>query len=153
MKLASRKKDRWIYSIDEDEKSFMQDMLDLYPQVPDSHHQLVKSGVSDSCSEQQRLLEESMREHRLENKLKLQRILSQEGRFARNDEGFLLEVTSEQRETLLQLFNDIRVGFWLQLGSPEDEEKMKLFEDARNVPKLLAMDFCAAFQMMLLSGN
>ena len=153
MKLAARKRDLWIYSMTDRERLLFQEMLDLYPQVPDTHHRLTAGAVSESWAEQQRLLEESMMEHRQENKRRLLDMLGGGGQFKKGDEGPLLEVSSEQREMLLQLFNDVRVGFWLQLGSPEEEDKIKLCEDAANIPKLMAMEFCAAFQMMLLSGK
>ena len=153
MKLVVRKNDLWVYAMNDRERSFFQDMLDLYPQLPDSHHRLSAGVVSDGWAEQQRFLEESMKEYRLENKRQLQELLAGEGRFKKTEDGFLLEFSSEQREILLQLFNDIRVGFWLQLGSPEEEDKLELCRDPKNLPKLMAMEFCAAFQVMLISGK
>ena len=38
------------------------------------------------------------------------------------DEGWRLCINSEERETLLQILNDIRVGCWHALGEPEDLE-------------------------------
>jgi hypothetical protein len=153
VKLVERKNDLWVYSVSDEERSFFLDMLALYPQVPDAHHRLSKGVDSDAWVEQQRLLEEAMKDYRLENKRILQELLTGEDRFKKMEDGFLLEFSSEQREILLQLLNDIRVGFWLQLGSPEEEDKIRLCQDPQNISKLMAMEFCAGFQMLLISGK
>ena len=153
MKLVERKNDVWVYSVSGEERSFFLDMLALYPQVPDAHHRLSKDIGSDAWVEQQRLLEDAMKDYRLENKRILQELLAGEDRFKKMEDGFLLEFSSEQREILLQLLNDIRVGFWLQLGSPEEEDKIRLCQDPQNISKLMAMEFCAGFQMLLISGK
>ena len=153
MKLVERKNDLWVYSMSDEEHSFFQDMLSLYPQVPDSHHRLSQDSSSDAWIEQQRLLEEAMKDYRQENKRILQGLIAGEDRFKKTADGFLLEFSSEQREILLQLFNDIRVGFWLQLGSPEEKDKVQLCRNPKNLPKLFAMEYCAAFQMLLIAGK
>ena len=42
--------------------------------------------------------------------------------FKAGDEGWRLCLNSEEREILLQILNDLRVGSWRILGEPEDLE-------------------------------
>jgi hypothetical protein len=99
----------------------------LYPLVPAAHQRLSKSEERPEC---QQLLDEALAAQRQENKKFVETFL-QSGTKAPGDEAgwrFLLPVA--QMEWLLQVLNDVRVGSWLIMGSPNDAtEELAAFDE------------------------
>ncbi len=96
-------------------------ILNLYPRVPQTHHQLSRHPDNDSrlpgC---QALLDEALAEQRATNKKAILRMFSDPNRLALSERGFSLRLDSSDILCLLQVLNDIRVGCWVALGWPED---------------------------------
>ncbi|HEX9045382.1 MAG TPA: hypothetical protein VF988_00025, partial [Verrucomicrobiae bacterium] len=65
--------------------------------------------------ERTQLLNEALAEHRKELKKVAAKIL---GKMKRRKTGWRLSLDVEERELLLQILNDIRVGCWHALGAP-----------------------------------
>jgi hypothetical protein len=70
-------------------------------------------------------------------------------RFVENQAAWRLVLSPADVEWLLQILNDIRVGSWLMLGSPEEELEVL---SEKNAPHLLAMHMSGHFQMELLEA-
>jgi hypothetical protein len=55
-------------------------------------------------------------------------------------------------EWLPQVLNDIRVGHWLRLGSPEPGDLNPLNLGLKHLPIWLAMEMSGSFQMSILAA-
>ena len=117
--------------------------------MPSAHHVLSKSGRLPDAEANQQLLDEALAEQRAENKKQLQALLADPRRFEHTETGARLSLSPAEAEWLLQVLNDIRVGSWVILGSPE-EKPAEL--TAANAPHFLAMEMAGYFQMQLLEA-
>ncbi|MCX6925565.1 MAG: hypothetical protein NT154_20505 [Verrucomicrobia bacterium] len=150
MKLVQATKTRLVFHLGQREKRSLVQMLKLYPRVPSSHHVLSKSGRLPSAEANQQLLDEALAEQRADNKKQLQALLADPKRFADTETGGRLSLTRVQVEWLLQVLNDIRVGSWVILGSPEKAPKELT---PANAPHFLAMEMAGHLQMQLLEAR
>ena len=146
MKLLRVANDRYSFHLDRDEKPLFEFLLRLYPLVPSAHQALSKS--SAHTDENQRLLDEALAEQRKENKQHVQQLLTDPGRFKETDAGVELSLTSGEIEWVLQVLNDVRVGNWILLGSPEEHPTFD--PNAENATYVLTMALASDFQMSLL---
>jgi hypothetical protein len=132
------------------EKELLLNLLELYPVVPADYQRVTRGAAHAAQEEAQKLLNEALAEQRLESKKRLQRLLQETGAFQETVEGrFRLNLTNERVEWLLQVLNDIRVGSWIALGSPEGKTA---FLPHLSSPHLWSMEVAGLFQMSLLSG-
>ena len=79
----------------------------------------------------------------------MQALLADPRRFGHTETGARLSLSPAEVEWLLQVLNDIRVGSWVILGSPE-EKPAEL--NATTAPHFLAMEMAGYFQMQLLEA-
>ena len=149
MRLVKATKDRLIFHLGLREQRSLLQILKLYPCVPSAHHVLSKSDRLSNREENQRLLDEALAEQRAQNKHQLQALLADPRRFDRTETGVRLSLSPPEAEWVLQVLNDIRVGSWVILGSPE-EKPVDL--DAAKAPHFLAMELAGYFQMQLLEA-
>ena len=119
MKLVSAGNDQFVFDLDKREKQLLLIVLGSYPLVPAAHHKLSRFPVSGRAEADQRLLEEALADQRRENKNQLNRLLSDPQRLRDTPTGGRLTLTQSEIEWFLQVLNDVRVGSWILLGSPE----------------------------------
>jgi hypothetical protein len=124
-------------------------MLQLYPLVPVGHQQLTRT-VEQQSDENQRLLEESLAEHRTANRRQVEALLKTPERFEKRSRGLLLTLAAAEVECLLQVLNDVRVGSWLALGEPDESRPPEITPE--NFRFAVAMEVCGAFESVLLSA-
>ena len=149
MKLVQSTKARLLFQLGQRETHVLQQILKLYPRVPSAHHVLSRSGRVPDQEANQRLLDEALAEQRAENKQLVQALLGDPRRFSRTEVGASLLLSPAEVDWLLQVLNDIRVGSWVILGSPEE----KLPElDETNAPDVVAMEMAGYFQAQLLEA-
>jgi hypothetical protein len=114
---------------------------------------LSKTGKLPDADANQRLLNEALAEQRAENQRQLSSFLSDPLRLVpaskEGDDGFRLWLSPAEFEWLLQILNDVRVGSWIKLGSPEAP---KLVLNAETMPQVWAMEASGHFQMQLLAA-
>jgi len=146
VKLLRFENHRYFFQLDRDEKPLFEFLLRLYPLVPSAHQALTKS--SAQLDENQRLLDEALAEQRKENKQHVEQLLADTDRFKDSDTGSELILTAGEIEWLLQVLNDVRVGNWILLGSPEEHPRFD--PDAGNAAYVLTMELASSFQMDLL---
>lgn len=149
MKLLRAEKDRFVFRLAPPEKEVLALLLRLYPVIPPAHQQLSKSTASVNDANQQ-LLDEALAEQRKENKDMVDSFLADPKRFKDNEASVRMTVTPADVEWLLQILNDVRVGNWILLGSPEEGERPEILPNDPNAPRLGAMEMAAFFQMHLL---
>src|SRR5436190_14116800 len=101
------------------ERDTLIEILQAYPVVPPAHFQLSKELKDPHLVEYQRLLDEALGEQRAANRRHLQEWLAAAERFQKASSGCRFRLERSDSEWLLQVLNDIRVGHWLLLGSPD----------------------------------
>jgi len=150
VKLIRKTKEQFAFSLGQREKQLWFQVLQMYPLVPPSHHQLSKKGKRSSQHEDQRLLEDAVAEQRRANRQQVLAMLAEPGRFRETKNDIRFSLTPAEIEWLLQVLNDVRVGGWLGLGEPEELETPEI--NSTNAPYLLAMEVSGFFQSVLLTA-
>ena len=149
MKLIRTTKTRVVFHLGHWEAHLLLEVLNLYPCLPPAHQKLSKAGRLPESDANQQLLDEALAEHRAENRKQLQALLSDQRRFAPTETGGRLSLPPTEVEWLLQVLNDIRVGSWVRLGSP-DEKPVRLNE--KTALHYRAMEMAGYFEAQLLEA-
>lgn len=151
MKLYRRQKESFIYELLPQERQLLVFILRSFPLVPLSHHRLSQGGQVPDAEANQELLTEAMAEQRKDQQQWVKEWLDAT-RFRPVKAGFHVTVTQDDFETLLQIINDVRVGSWLALGSPESDVEELLESKPESTTELHRMQLAGYFQMALLEG-
>ena len=149
MKFIRTSRNRFLFHLAKREKALLLQILELYPRIPPAHHRLSRKGGLPDHEANQRLLDEALNEQRADNRRQLQALLTNPRRFTELDNGWRLSLSPGELEWLLQVLNDIRVGSWVELGSPEEKIDQLTEETA---PHVWAMELAGHFQMCLLEA-
>ena len=121
MKLVRLTQDGWQYQLDPPEANCLRSLLLQFPITANTTAKISRTDNDPQTVDREKLLNESLAEHRKELK-KIARSLAGAGQFKVRDKDWQLCINSEEREILLQILNDIRVGSWRALGEPENLE-------------------------------
>lgn len=148
MKLIATESERFTFGMDGKEKALFLEALEAFPLVPPEHHRLSKAGAVKL--EDQQLLEQTLSEQRKQHKIRVQIFLAEPLRFQGKGKQIRLNLNRDEIDWLLQVLNDVRVGAWLALGSPEQIHSLKLI--AKNPRYLFAMEMSGYFQVHLLAA-
>jgi hypothetical protein len=152
VKLLKAEDNQFVFHISRREKQLLLELLKLYPVVKTNYQPLSKSASPGQVKIDQSLLEEALTLQHQENKRHLQTFLQETERFTENKSGFRFTLDSSQMEWFLQVLNDIRVGNWLALGSPDPAQKKAVEINQTNASRLWAMELSGYFQMVLLEA-
>jgi len=152
VKLIHAKEDKFVFEISRQEKSLLAEVLNLYPLTPATHHHLSKTAQGDKRDENQRLLEESLAAQREENQKNVRAMLNEPGHFQITGGRCRLTLSGPETEWLLQVLNDVRVGSWIALGSPDTETDEEIPLNDETAPRLRSMELAGAFEMVFLSA-
>ncbi len=150
MNVVRASDDEFVFHLGKREKKLLLDVLKLYPCVPSAHFKISNTGKLSDPENTQKLLDEALAEQRAENKKQLEGLMAHPERFKAQGHGWNLTLTPAELEWLLQILNDIRVGSWVMLGSPDP---MPGPIDATTTPHIWAMELCGYFQMHLLEAT
>jgi hypothetical protein len=151
VKLIKASNDKLLFHLGKREKHLLVQVLKLYPRIPSGHQSLSKARNIRDREANQSLLDDALAEQRAESKKQLQAFLADPRRFAEDQTGCRLSLCNSEPEWLLQVLNDIRVGSWLSLGSPEPPLAIKTLNE-RTAPDFWAMEMAGHFQMQLLQA-
>jgi hypothetical protein len=146
MKLAKRTKDGWRYELNQQEGDCLLSLLRQFPITTPTPAKISNSDTDPEMVEREKLLNESLAEHREELKKQATDLLARKFKWA--EKGYLLSLGQEEREILLQILNDIRIGSWRVLGEPEDLEKSPVTEKERGVYDLMNLAGYFEFQIL-----
>jgi hypothetical protein len=148
VKLFRVENDRFFFQLVPREKELLEIVLRLYPVIPSGHQQLSKSSTPDKAN--QRLLDEALAEQRKENKKLVEDLLASPERFRAHGDLIELTLTASEIEWVLQVLNDVHVGNWVLMGSPDERPRFSpVSENARFV---VAMDLACMFQAEFLEA-
>ena len=149
MKLVRSTNGKFVFHLGQRDKLLLLQVLKLYPRITSASQPLSKSSRLPDRESNQRLLEEALAEQRAENKKHLETFLTDPRRFADTEAGCRLTLSRSDMEWLLQVLNDIRIGSWILLGSPEEKfAKLTL----ATAPHYWAMEMSGIFQSSFLEA-
>ena len=148
MKLLQVENDRYFFQFGHREKALFEFLLRLYPVIPSAHQPLSKTSAHKD--ENQRLLDDALAEQRKENKQLVENLLKDAKRFKEKGAAVEMNLSTGEIEWVLQVLNDVRVGNWILLGSPEEHPHFD--PNAENAPYVIAMGLASNFQMDLLDA-
>ncbi len=152
MKRIGADEESVVFQLSARERETLIEILQAYPVVPPAHQQLSRELKDPHLGEYQHLLDEALAEQRAANKRHLQEWLGAPERFQKASSGCRFRLDRADSEWLLQVLNDIRVGHWLLLGSP-DPSRLKLNNfRPKMLPIWLAMEMSGYFQMTVLEA-
>jgi len=141
-----------IFQLSARERGALIHVLQTYPVLPPAHQPVTQELQGPRVGEYQRLLDEALAEQRAANTRHLRAWLAAPDRFQKTKAGYRFVMECADSEWLLQVLNDIRVGHWLRLGSPEFTGLKPQNLDARLLPMWLAMELSGYFQMNILEA-
>lgn len=147
MILIRAEKETCVFQLAAREKTLLFELLKTYSQAPLAQRLVTKSGRLPDQNASQRLLDEALAEQRTENKRRLEGMIKNPHHWKDEHSHWLLTLSQAEIEWLLQVLNDIRVGSWVQLGSPEHWPGTISPETA---PRIWSMELAGAFQMAFL---
>jgi hypothetical protein len=149
VKLIQATQSRLVFQLGQREERLLLRALSLYPCVPPAHHRLSKTGRLPEPEANQRLLDEALAEQRADNKKQLQALLADRRRFTHTESGAQLSLSPAQVDWVLQVLNDVRVGSWVLLGSPEE---LAVDLNEKTAPHVRAMEMAGYFQAQFLEA-
>jgi hypothetical protein len=152
VKLIRTKREKLVFEISLPEKRLLFEVLKLYPLISATHHRLSKTARSAQHDENQRLLEESLAAQREVNRKNVRAMLDKPGHFQAAASGFQLTLSGPEIEWLLQVLNDVRVGSWIALGSPDPEQGKKIVFNEKILPRFRMMELAGAFEIVFLDA-
>jgi len=142
MKLVKQSGDQWHYRLNEEEAESLCAVIDCFPVAPARAAAISKTHADPATLEREKLLNESLAEHRRELQRKAKTLVAPD-KFKVQKVSRIFHITSEDREILLQVLNDVRLDSWHTLGEPETLET-----DAHKIPA----EKLRYYQLLHLSG-
>lgn len=141
-----------VFSLGKREQPLLLAVLARYPCLPAGHQHLSRTMAGESADENQALLDEALAAQREENQRRLAAFLAEPGRFEELKQSWHLTLTPTEADWLLQVLNDVRVGSWVHLGSPDFEAGVRVDLNEETAPHVWTMEAAAQFQFHLLEA-
>jgi len=149
VRLIRVEKEELLFKLTPGERLLLIELLKDYPPALSAYSPVSKLKQLPDQATAQRLLEEALAEQRAENKKLLDVLGKDANRWKEEPTHWLLGLSKGDLEWILQILNDIGVGNWTLLGSPENWSDTISLEKA---PGLWAMELAGAFQMEFLQA-
>ncbi len=149
MNLLAADQEGVSFRLSRTERRLLFKVLESYPLVPAAHQRLTKS---EDRAEDQQMLDQALAARRRENKEQIRALLKDEVCLRADGEGYRFSIRRAQIEWLLQVFNDVRVGAWLAIGSPNGQAEMAAALEEKTAPYFWIMEISGQFQMALLAA-
>ena len=146
----SNQKGHFVFFLQKKEETLFLNLLARYPVMPADYHARLTSNDSRE-QEREQLLGEALAEQKLSQKKALKSLLQRPGCMVKQKDGTRMQLTPAERECVLQVLNDIRVGSWIRLGCPDNTEEPSITDE--NAEDYWAMDLCGYFQMGFLNPD
>jgi hypothetical protein len=121
MKLVNHTAESWEYQLDENEFRVLAAILEKFPFTDPVRGKISETDDKPSAKDREKFLNESLAEHREELQRTAGHLLAPE-KIRRQGKSHWMTMDTDERETLLQILNDIRVGCWHTLGQPDNLE-------------------------------
>ena len=118
MRLLKHNGAGWKYALEPRERMLLRALIDEFLPTTATVAKITRTGPDAKSAERERLLNESLVQHRQELKRQAKQLLA--ARLKTGKDGWQLFLNEAERETLLQLLNDIRVESWHKCGALEN---------------------------------
>jgi hypothetical protein len=153
VKFFNASADAYSFEFDLREKQMLFQVLGQYPLVPVVHHRLSRLGSPPAApgQDQQAWLEESLAAHREETRQRVRRLMANPGNFPPKGGGFRWTAARADMEWMLQVLNDVRVGSWLALGSPDLEVARQAAPKQEALAHWVTMDIAGGFETIFIA--
>jgi hypothetical protein len=152
MILVSQSDRQWQYFLNAHEAEVLAGLLQRFPFTDLTPRQISQMADDPAMAEREKLLNESLAEHRKEL-AKVAMTLTGHEHWKKSKDGSFLTLNPSARELLLQILNDIRVGCWRALGEPEPLEKAPPTRSAKGASYRHLMDLAGYFEANLLAAD
>lgn len=149
MKLVAQSHESWQYHLNHREADILVGLVEKFPFTAPAPARISKTLEERKTKEREKLLNESLAEHRKEL-TKLAGTLLGNDQWKKSKTGRLLTLNPHSREVLLQILNDIRIGCWHALGMPEVLELDHAPASTKELGYRNLMDLAGYFEMSLL---
>lgn len=153
MKVIKREEAHCLFLIGKREREMLFSLLQRYPVMLGAHFKTRNPPKTDESKKNQDLLEEALAEQQKENRREVEQMLAEAGRFVENDLGYTFRLSYSEIEWLLQVFNDIKVGSWIQLGEPDFSSAASPPLNEQTILLAWAMEVAEGFQRALLDAT
>ena len=151
MKLIQANKEGFGFEFNLREKQLLCKVLSLYPLVPPTHHRLTLNPTADTDDDQE-MLDEALAAHREEARQMVQTLINNPKNFPACGSGFRWSATRAEMEWVLQILNEVRVGSWIAVGSPNLQHAKHAVPTPENQSHYWAMDIAGGFEMIFISA-
>jgi hypothetical protein len=144
--------DRYYFRLrPQDHPAFVR-LLRLFPVLAPDYQPLSKSADPGETEADQKLLEEALRSQKAGLRSEVERLLQDGERLRKTAEGWVLALEGPQLEWFLQVVNEIRVGSWRHLGSPDHLRRLRIEINETTLHHLWAMGMCDRIQSAVLEA-
>jgi hypothetical protein len=149
MRLLTQSEGGWRYQLSRGEAQALRSLVKLFPIPANVAVKITKTDPDPQAAEREKLLNKSLAEHREELRRNAQPLISDDRLKIRGDR-YVLSLGLDDRETLLQILNDIRVESWRALGQPENLDPLTNPPESERVHHN-RMSLAGYFEHMLLN--
>ena len=149
MKILSNKKNTCAFEFESGELQLLFHILQRYPCTPQSYAKLSKFSDEQELKENEELLKEALAEQNEANMKLIKGFIADETKFPKSDKNLRICFSEEEIDWLLQILNDVRIGMWLKLGSPNQETPPQN-NDPNYIREFSLMQISGEFEAFLL---
>jgi hypothetical protein len=149
MKMLKRSQGKRRYALHENEFVLLCHLLNKFPLTGIVSAKISRTDEDPKSVEREKMLKESMAEHRKELKRGAVNLITA-NKLKMSNKRYVLTLSAEDREIILQILNDIRVGCWHALGKPESLELQELDNSPRKLRCHSLMNLAGYFEHHLI---
>ena len=152
MKRIKSKPEVWVFRLETAEVDQLKHLVGNFPMTPAVPAQISQTDTGEASREREQLLAESLAAHRAELR-QYTGFLMNENHLKELKTCWRLTLTHEEREVLLQMMNDIRVGCWQALGKPDDLYALNASHTARHYALVAFIHVAGFFEHHLIDSG
>ncbi len=152
MKIFEKNHSALIIELDATETKLLKHILSDYPLAPNESRRLSAFADADELQEHTRLLQSSLNEHTRANRAKLQHWMASPETWQPRQNRTLLTIKTKDRNWLLQILNDLRIGSWQKLHCPGQEELAAVELHPESAYPLWTMEISGLLQTLILNA-
>ena len=152
MKLIRTKREKLVFEISLSEKRLLFEVLKLYPLISATHHRLTKRPGPPSTTKTSGCWKSRSPPSGRKTGKTSGPCWTNPDIFKATASGLQLTLSGPEIEWLLQVLNDVRVGSWIALGSPDPESGKKIVFNEKILPHFRMMELAGAFEMVFLDA-
>ena len=128
-------------------------VLNHFPCLKQGYQRASMTGEGPAIDEAEALLMAATAERTRKHQRELRRWLRAPGRFKAVEGKLELRIELRRIEWLLQILNDVRVGLWVRLGSPQNMDAAARSASQETFLQYVLMDAAGMFQTALLGDG